>query len=50
MISRPLYEHVRTHNCFAVAIDFVIVVVGVFLGVQVSNWNAARVDRMIVEN
>ena len=29
--------------------DFVIVVVGVFLGVQGSNWNAARGDRMIVE-
>lgn len=50
MISRRLYEHVRTHDWFAVALDFVIVVVGVFLGVQVSNWNAARVDRMVLES
>lgn len=42
MISRRIYEHVKGHNWFAVAIDFVIVVVGVFLGMQVSNWNAER--------
>jgi hypothetical protein len=42
MISRRLYEHVKTHNWFAVAIDFVIVVIGVFVGIQVSNWNDAR--------
>jgi hypothetical protein len=42
MIPRRLYEHVKSHNWFAVAIDFVIVVVGVFIGIQVSNWNAER--------
>ena len=42
MIPRRVYEHVTTHNWFAVAIDFVIVVVGVFIGIQVSNWNEAR--------
>lgn len=45
MIPRRVYEHVKTHNWFAVAIDFVIVVVGVFVGMQVSNWNEARRDR-----
>ena len=44
MISRRLYEHVRTHNWFAVAIDLLIVVIGVFIGIQVANWNAARID------
>jgi hypothetical protein len=28
-----------------VTIDFIIVVVGVFVGIQASNWNQARVDR-----
>jgi len=38
-------EHIRTQNWTAIAIDFVIVVLGVFVGIQVSNWNAARFDR-----
>ncbi len=45
MILRRLTEHVKAQNWFAVAIDFVIVVVGVFVGLQVNNWNAARSDR-----
>ena len=32
MISRSIAEHVKSHNWFAVAIDFVIVVLGVFIG------------------
>jgi hypothetical protein len=45
MILRRLREHVAHHNWFAVAIDFVIVVVGVFVGIQASNWNQARETR-----
>ncbi len=45
MILRRLTEHVKAQNWFAVAIDFVIVVVGVFIGIQVSNWNAAQAER-----
>ena len=45
MIPRRLYEHVKTHNWFAVVIDLVIVVVGVFIGIQVSNWNSERIQR-----
>lgn len=44
MILRRITEHVRAQNWFAVGIDFLIVVVGVFIGIQVSNWNDARVD------
>jgi hypothetical protein len=44
MILRRVIEHVKAQNWFAVAIDFVIVVVGVVIGIQVSNWNAARHD------
>ena len=42
MILRRIREHVGKHNWFAVGIDLVIVVLGVFLGTQVSNWNAER--------
>ena len=45
MILRRVREHVDEHNWFAVAVDFIIVVVGVFVGIQASNWNQARVDR-----
>lgn len=34
-------------NWFAVVIDFVIVVVGVFIGIQVSNWNDAQGDQRL---
>lgn len=44
MIPRRVYEHVRTHNWFAVAIDLVVVIIGVFIGIQVANWNATRLD------
>jgi hypothetical protein len=43
MILRRLTEHVKTQNWFAVGLDFVIVVSGVFIGLQVSNWNDNRV-------
>jgi len=42
---RRVREHVDQHNWFAVAVDFIIVVVGVFVGIQASNWNQGRVDR-----
>ena len=45
MIPRRIREHVSHHNWFAVAIDFLIVVIGVFVGIQASNWNQARVER-----
>ena len=45
MILRRITEHVKAQNWFAVALDFVIVVVGVFIGIQVANWNEARAFR-----
>jgi len=35
------YEHVQSHNWFAVTIDFVVVVLGVYVAVWVSNQQAA---------
>jgi hypothetical protein len=45
MLLRRLMLHVKEQNWFAVGLDFLIVVVGVFIGIQVSNWNDARRDR-----
>ncbi|MDT8449183.1 MAG: hypothetical protein RQ847_03320 [Wenzhouxiangellaceae bacterium] len=44
MLLRRITEHVKAQNWTAVGLDFVIVVVGVFIGIQVSNWNAARIE------
>ena len=44
MILRRITKHVTDQNWFAVFIDFFIVVVGVFIGIQVANWNDARVE------
>lgn len=45
MLLRRITEHVKAQNWFAVGIDFVIVVVGVFIGIQVANWNDQRAAR-----
>ncbi len=42
MILRRVIEHVRKQEWTAIWIDLVIVVVGVFIGIQVSNWNEDR--------
>jgi len=46
MILRRISENVRSQNWFAVAVEFVIVVVGVFMGLQVQDWNDARKARI----
>ena len=45
MILRSVMRHVRDQNWFAVGIDFLIVVVGVFIGIQVANWNEDNIQR-----
>ena len=42
MIIRRIREHVATQNWFAAGIDLVIAILGVFIGIQVANWNEAR--------
>jgi hypothetical protein len=39
MLLRRITQHVQNQNWFAVFLDFLIVVVGVFIGIQVANWN-----------
>ncbi|MEO7634727.1 MAG: hypothetical protein ABIS38_03645 [Sphingomicrobium sp.] len=45
MIYKRAVAKLRAQDWFAIAIEFAIVVLGVFIGTQVSNWNAARIDR-----
>jgi len=45
MVVHRIREHVATYNWFAVGVDLIIVIVGVFIGIQASNWNAARIER-----
>ncbi len=42
MILRRLVAHLREQHWMGVFIELVIVVLGVFVGLQVSNWNEAR--------
>ena len=45
MILRRIADSIRKHDWFTVAVETLIVVLGVFLGLQVNNWNEARGDR-----
>jgi hypothetical protein len=47
MRYRRLREQLRDQNWTAVGIDLVIVVVGVFIGIQVANWNAALAEQRL---
>lgn len=47
MVVRRIREHVTKHNWFAVGVDVGIVVLGVFLGIQASNWNDDRQRRAV---
>lgn len=42
MLLRRLMSHFKVQNWLAVALDFGIVVIGVFVGIQVANWNEER--------
>lgn len=44
MILRRIAQHIRQQHWTGVAIELVILVVGVFLGLQAQDWNQARAD------
>jgi len=44
MMLRRAFEHMKHQHWTAFGIELVIVVLGVFAGMQVSNWNQARVE------
>ena len=45
MILRRLTHNLRTQNWTAITIELFIVILGVFIGTQVSNWNAQRIEK-----
>jgi hypothetical protein len=45
MILRRVIAHFKKQEWTAIALDFLIVVVGVFVGLQVNNWNERQGDR-----
>jgi len=45
MIFRNLVEALREQNWFAVVLEFAIVVVGIFIGLQVDDWNQRRLEQ-----
>ncbi|MBL4853399.1 MAG: hypothetical protein JKY25_04085 [Robiginitomaculum sp.] len=42
MLLRSITKHVKDQNWFAVALDFFIVVAGILIAFQITNWNEAR--------
>ncbi|RZV42563.1 MAG: hypothetical protein EX271_05645 [Acidimicrobiales bacterium] len=42
-------KHVKDQNWFAVALDFVIVVAGILIAFQITNWNEAKKGKLIAE-
>ncbi|MCY7354395.1 MAG: hypothetical protein LH470_04820 [Lysobacter sp.] len=44
MMLRRFAHSLREQNWAAIAIEFVLLVAGVFLGIQVANWNQDRED------
>jgi hypothetical protein len=47
MILSRVIQHMKSQHWTAIFIDFLIVVVGVFIGMQVNNWNVTRQDRTL---
>ena len=46
MRFRSITKHVKEQNWFAVVLDFVVVVVGILIALQISNWNELRQARI----
>jgi hypothetical protein len=46
MILRRLTQHIKAQNWFAVALDFFIVVIGILIAFQITNWNENRAERV----
>lgn len=46
MILRRLAEGIREQNWFTAVLEVLIVVVGIFIGLQVDDWNEGRKDRI----
>ena len=47
MLLRRFLDNFRRQDWIAIALDFVIVVVGIFVGLQADQWNQSRKDRIV---
>lgn len=45
MIVHRMVESLRTRHFSTLVIELLVVIIGVFIGIQVSNWNEARLER-----
>jgi hypothetical protein len=46
VLLRRFSEHIRSQNWLAAIIDFLVVVLGIFVALQVDNWNQNRIERI----
>lgn len=49
MILRRLTENVKSQNWFAVVLDFIIVVLGILIAFQITNWSTERAGRQVYD-
>lgn len=49
MIFKRVVARLRAQDWMAIAIELAIVIMGVFIGTQVSNWNSNRIERAKTE-
>ncbi len=47
MIMRRLAQNLRDQNWTTILVEFVLLVLGVFLGIQAANWNETRRERAL---
>ncbi len=45
MIMRRLAQSLKEQNWTAISVEFVLLVLGVFLGIQAANWNSSMIER-----
>jgi hypothetical protein len=46
LVVRRIIESLRFRNFSFLAVELFVVFIGVYIGIQVSNWNEARLDRV----
>ena len=47
MIFRRFNEHIRNQNWFAVGVDLIVVVLGIYVGLQADAWRSAQQERAL---
>jgi hypothetical protein len=45
MLLRSLTKHIKEQNWFAVFIDFFIVLLGILLAFQITEWSAQQLEK-----